>query len=1356
MSFLAILFSSNLRAQTNIWVSAYYAGWQQGYNNYGYLPAQNVDYSAVTHIFHFALVPHNDGSLDDASNSVTAFNANALIPLAHAAGKKVIITVGGWGTDVNFRSATNPATLPVFVSNLVNLMQARGYDGIDIDWEVLASSDSTQYKAFITSLRTALDGISPRPLLTAATQWEPAIFASVADKFDQINIMTYDLSGAWPGWVTWHNSPVSDGGFNFPSTGRPIPSANGMVDNFASFGIPITKLGIGIDFYGYIWSGGTGMPNGGATDPRQSWTSSPSVQSNVAYYNIMKSYYQPQYYRWDTLAQASYLSIDNPGSANDKFISYDNEITCQKKITYARTKGIGGVIIWELGGGYQASNPPGQQDLLLQAVKHAMNGNYVPGDTIPPSVSITVPVNKATVSNTITINANASDDSWIVGVQFQLNGINLGNELGIPPYSYPWNTRLTANGSYTLSAMAVDAGGNKATSSINVIVYNVPDTIAPVVSMSSPLNGATVSTIVAVSAIATDNVGVAGVQFKVNGNNLGAEVQFSPYTVSWNTSLFPNGVDTLSAVARDDAGNTSTASVVVTVYNVPDSIAPVVSISTPSNGAIVSSIVTITAQATDNVGVAGVQFKLNGSNLGSEVASPPYSYLWNTTTQTNGSYTISAVARDAAGNKSSASITVNINNNASSRLDSIYHLVVQDNFDRPDAHPVSGGKWITLLNQPGGGRMDLLQHAIQPYNQNGIDNAGGVAWDSLLTKGSGVGITVARRSSDNNFTSLFIYLRMAGKDLNTGDGYRFRYLDDPTGNALLAIQRVQSGTIATDLVATNYHVTVGDTLRFIAQNDSSGTLLAFVNSVQVLTTVDTMYNPSSWYTWLRGFVLSTVPRYTNFNILGVTPTQPVSFPSIPIPAEPANGTIGVACNTTTSWQKSPQTTLFRLQLSLDSTFTTITFDTGGVTNNIFTFNGLRQASTYYWRVQASNIKGITTWSPAWSFVTGTGWTSTYSLNRRWNLVSLPVRLSNPRIDVQFPLATSLANNFIPNNGYRPEDTLVNGAGYWLKFDTDQQVSLTGDSLLVDTLDVIDGWNLIGSISSPVELKSVTTIGTSISSKFFGYRSGYTATDTMKPAKGYWVKVNGTGKLVINSSGSALKAGAEVPYNKFLKHMNSLTINDADENSQTLYFGYSTGGNVPVQQFELPPIPPKGVFDARFATGGIAEFANRSEVDNVPLMISSDAYPILITWKTDQSAQCNAKLSIDGKDLPLSGEGYTSITNTHSHIQLIINDVATTLKPVEFSLEQNYPNPFNPQTIIKYGLPMKAYVILQVFNILGERIATLADGVQELGFKSVEWNSGNYPSGIYFYRLEASGIDNPLNQFTQVQKMILIK
>jgi hypothetical protein len=94
-----------------------------------------------------------------------------------------------------------------------------------------------------------------------------------------------------------------------------------------------------------------------------------------------------------------------------------------------------------------------------------------------------------------------------------------------------------------------------------------------------------------------------------------------------------------------------------------DTTPPTVALTAPANGATVSGTISVTASASDNVGVVGVQFKRDGVNLGTEDLTSPYSTSWNTTSVSNGSYTLTAVARDAAGNTTtSAARTVTVSN----------------------------------------------------------------------------------------------------------------------------------------------------------------------------------------------------------------------------------------------------------------------------------------------------------------------------------------------------------------------------------------------------------------------------------------------------------------------------------------------------------------------------------------------------------------------------------------------------------------------------------------------------------------------------------------------------------------------
>jgi len=112
-----------------------------------------------------------------------------------------------------------------------------------------------------------------------------------------------------------------------------------------------------------------------------------------------------------------------------------------------------------------------------------------------------------------------------------------------------------------------------------------------------------------------------------------------------------------------------------------DTIAPTVSISAPAAGAAVSGTVVVSAAATDAGGIAGVQFKLGGINLGAEITSPPFATTWSTATAANGTHALTAVARDAAGNTAtSAAVTVSVSNTATT------------------LGPLVDAKWISIVN----------------------------------------------------------------------------------------------------------------------------------------------------------------------------------------------------------------------------------------------------------------------------------------------------------------------------------------------------------------------------------------------------------------------------------------------------------------------------------------------------------------------------------------------------------------------------------------------------------------------------------------------------------------------------------
>lgn len=132
--------------------------------------------------------------------------------------------------------------------------------------------------------------------------------------------------------------------------------------------------------------------------------------------------------------------------------------------------------------------------------------------------------------------------------------------------------------------------------------------------------------------------------------------------------------------------------------------------------------------------------------------------------------------------------------------------------------------------------------------------------------------------------------------------------------------------------------------------------------------------------------------------------------------------------------------------------------------------------------------------------------------------------------------------------------------------------------------------------------------------------------------------------------------------------------------------------------------------------------------------------------TEVVLKVDGTLFASGKLLPSLESDIATVSITVE--PLIRADVDREL-PFQYALSQNYPNPFNPVTTIEYSIPTAEQVTLRVFNMLGREVATLVEGIQAPGIHEVQFNAGNLPSGMYVYRLEASG-------FNETKKLILLK
>jgi hypothetical protein len=363
-------------------------------------------------------------------------------------------------------------------------------------------------------------------------------------------------------------------------------------------------------------------------------------------------------------------------------------------------------------------------------------------------VTMTAPASGSTVTGTTTVSASVTvvGALTVTGVQFRLDGANLGAQDTAAPYSIAWDTRTTANGPHTLTAVARDMLGVEYTSdAVTVTVFN--DTTPPSVALTAPSSGATVSGIVVVSASASDNVGVTGVRFFADGAPIGAEDTSAPYTVSWSTSAVANGAHTLTAVARDAAGNTRTSEpVTVTVLN--DSTPPTVGITAPAGGATVGGTVAVSAAAVDNIGVAGVRFLADGAPIGAEDTSAPYTVSWDTSPVANGSHTLTAIARDTAGNTTTSEpVTVTVFNDTTPPTVAI---------TAPAAGATVTGTVTVSASASDNGTVAGVQFFVDgaPIGAEDASEPYAVAWDTTaVTDGSHTLTAVARDGGNRTTTS---------------------------------------------------------------------------------------------------------------------------------------------------------------------------------------------------------------------------------------------------------------------------------------------------------------------------------------------------------------------------------------------------------------------------------------------------------------------------------------------------------------------------------------------------------------------------------------------------------------------------
>lgn len=297
----------------------------------------------------------------DAGSLRGSFNQLLQLKAAHPE-LRTLLSVGGWTWSKDFSNVALTATSrATFVDSCVELMDMYGFDGLDVDWEYpvaggLASNtyrpeDADNYVLLLKDLRAALSSLQQTRgrgepyLLTIAAGVAPDKLvnlrvAAMMESLDWINLMAYDLHGAWE-TSTGHNAPL------YARTGDPLAVAN-LVDAFLAAGAMPGKLVLGLPFYGRSFGGvqtGPASPTGLLAPANGAGPG--TWEPGILEWKDLRDHYleHPDWTRHeDPTAAVPYLY----NAVTGEFISYDDPTSLAKKRDLATARGLSGVMIWEM------------------------------------------------------------------------------------------------------------------------------------------------------------------------------------------------------------------------------------------------------------------------------------------------------------------------------------------------------------------------------------------------------------------------------------------------------------------------------------------------------------------------------------------------------------------------------------------------------------------------------------------------------------------------------------------------------------------------------------------------------------------------------------------------------------------------------------------------------------------------------------------------------------------------------------------------------------------------------------------------------------------------------------------------
>ncbi len=386
-----------------------------------------------------------------------------------------------------------------------------------------------------------------------------------------------------------------------------------------------------------------------------------------------------------------------------------------------------------------------------------------------------------------------------------------------------------------------------------------------------------------------------------------------------------------------------------------------------------------------------------------------------------------------------------------------------------------------------------------------------------------------------------------------------------------------------------------------------------------------------------------------------------------------------------------------------------------------------------------------------------------AIHQGWNMLSLPVRPLNRYYSVVYPNALNIPYHFTMNQHQQIVDGILNpGMGYFIKYSNIVDMIFKG-SLITNieydpnnsTSDAVrvyisdkekpdpdqDGsWNMVGALSYPTSIDGIyfktfregeLAPDKDFTQKFgiwkYETNQGYKEVQVLDPGYAYWIKTNRNGYYNLKLMHFPTKASTFEDKDNAKNTASKVIVRDNAHNEGTLYL--SSDNNINDKNFQLPPVPPQGVFDVRFDGNKYLTNATQTEIN-----LNGVEYPVALNIN-NADADYVFTDAVGGKVFGSVSKGFTGSVIVEKALANVIKVAKQTTNDTESGFFA-YPNPVESVSTVNFTIASRSNVTLKVYDVTGNEVQTLANEVMEAGSFTRTLDSSNLPAGSYICKLIA--------------------